>query len=181
MTTPGVADSNRLMRANSHTYSFEAESFERMESIWGFSDQEDTSGSLADHVVTKEHPYEKERLMRVQKMVTVCQKTLRNSITGIPVLIGKNVTALVIIKACNEIWKTESRLEAMLQGLVNKAIDEKLWSINVENCVLRKIEDVASSPRHVTRVTETMLDNQGFVTPLAAIVKKEAETAVDDE
>lgn len=75
----------------------------------------------------------------------------------------------------------DSLLEAMLQGFVNKAIGEKLRSGEFENRLTRLNEQMTSSPGHVTRMTETMLNSRDFTAQVAAVVKKETEKAVNVE
>lgn len=76
------------------------------------------------------------------------QKMLRDVTAGIPDLIEEAVNALFTHKDYIGIARTENRLEALLQSLVNKYnkyIDEKLRSAKFEDRALRKIERVSSS------------------------------------
>lgn len=83
------------------------------------------------------------------------------------------------MKAAIEFARTDSSVEATLQGLVNKVIDEKRGSVEFEKCLLLKFKDVTSSLGHVTKMTEKMLGNEGFIAPVLTIVRKETEKAVD--
>lgn len=109
------------------------------------------------------------------------QANLTDAIPGIPGLIESAVTALIIPEGHNGIVTTNNRIEVMLQGLVNKAIDKKVRSIELENYLACKVENLTSWPRYGTKTTEKMLDNQDFIAPLAAVVKKETKKGVDVE
>lgn len=52
------------------------------------------------------------------------------------------VTALVTTEGPNGISRTDNRLELKVQSLVNKAIDKKLRSLELENRLLHKIKNV---------------------------------------
>lgn len=91
------------------------------------------------------------------------------------------MTALDIREGCNTLSGTDNRLEAMLQGFVNYAIDQKLRSVKLENHLIRTIEDVTLAPRYLARMTKDILDNQDFIAQVATIVDKETEEPVDVE
>lgn len=67
--TAGAANSERLSLTR-HAYSRGAGIFERMEATRAPSCQEGIVGALADHVVSEEHPAEKERTMRADRTET---------------------------------------------------------------------------------------------------------------
>lgn len=67
----------------------------------------------------------------------------------------------------------------MLKGLVNNMLGEELNSVRFKDRLLRKIEEVTSSCRQAKKMTEAMLDDQGFVAPLATNVKRETRKAGD--
>lgn len=67
--------------------------------------------------------------MRAERMVAVSLALLRDAITGIFGLIKDAVTVFVNPKGHNEIARTDERLEANLQNLCNKTVDEKLRSV----------------------------------------------------
>lgn len=69
----------------------------------------------------------------------------------------------------------------MLQGLVDKAINENSRSVQFENRFLRKVEDVTSSPQPITRFTEPKFYNGYFIFAVSSIVNKKAEMAVKFE
>lgn len=64
--------------------------------------------------------------MRVKRMVVVSQEILRDSIAGMPRLIKHAVPALVTTEGQNGVRRIENRLQAFLQGLVNRPLDENL-------------------------------------------------------
>lgn len=67
----------------------------------------------------------------------------------------------------------------MIQGLINKAVDDKLRSVEFEKRLLHSIEDVTLSPRHLTKMMRAMLHNQDFIVSATTIVKMETEQAID--
>lgn len=87
------------------------------------------------------------------------QATLKGSILRIFGLTEDDVTALVPLEGRNGISRTDNRLKARLQNLVNTGIDKKLRSVKFENGLLHTSKDVASSPRYGKRIAEAMLDN----------------------
>lgn len=76
---------------------------------------------------------------------------LRDAIAGILALAEDDVTTLATQACQNEISRTDNRLDAMLQDLVNKAIADKLRPVEFENRLLRTIGDVISSPWYLTK------------------------------
>lgn len=100
---------------------------------------------------------------------------------GTTLLIIIAVSVLVIPDGPNKIKGRDHRLEAMVQNLFNKAIDETLGSVKFDISLLRKNWDVTSSPRNGTSMTEAMLVTKHFIALVATIVKKEAKKAVDFE
>lgn len=71
------------------------------------------------------------------------QAALTFDIVDILGSIDNAFTVLVASKGKNEITGTNNWLAVMLQGLFNKAIDEKLRSVEFETLADRKDEDVA--------------------------------------
>lgn len=145
-----------------------------MEAIRGFSEREDTLRAPAAHVVSEEHPAYEEHPMRAEWTTIVVQATLRDAITGIPGLSEDDVTAFVILEVQNRAKRADNKVQAMLQGLLNKEIDEKLKSVTFEDYLLRKIEEETVSRQQVKKLTEAMLHNRAFITPVATISRSEA-------
>lgn len=67
----------------------------------------------------------------------------------------------------------------MLEGLVNRRLDEKINSVKLEDRLLRKMVEVTPLLRKVKKVTKAMLQYQDFLRPVAIIVKKEAKELVN--
>lgn len=67
----------------------------------------------------------------------------------------------------------------MPQGLINEVIDEKRISVKFKNHLLCEIEEVSSSPQHVMKMKEFMLENRDFIAPVSTIVKIETKKPVD--
>lgn len=63
------------------------------------------------------------------------------------------MTALVSPEGHNEANKVDSRLQAMLQDLADRTLDEKTASAEFEELLLRKIEEAIPSRRRVKKVT----------------------------
>lgn len=108
-------------------------------------------------------------------MVTMSQAALKDAIAGIAGLIENALTASRIHQSQYRITKTTSLLEVMLQDLFHKMIDEKLNSVYIENRRVLKIEDVTSSSRHTTKMTEDMLNNKAFLALVAKSFKKKTK------
>lgn len=161
------------------TYSTKVRSTERLEAIRVRSGSYGTLGALADHVLSSEDLSKEERPMCAERTENVSQITLKVAIASIFALVEDAVNALVSPGNHNGVSRTDNRREAMPQGLVRKAIAYKLRSVELQNRLLRRIENVTSSPRNLTRTTEAMLENKGFITPVATIDMRETEKAVD--
>lgn len=168
------------MRINRHAHSCETGSLKRMEAIKAPSKREDTLAPL--------------RIALYPKNTQLRKGTRRGLKNGNHEL--GNIAGSYPGRSCpdqrhsnrgdhsegqNRIARTENRLENMLQGLVNKTIDEKFNSVEFENGLLPKIEDVTSSQRPETRMTEAMLDKQDFIAPVIKVFMKETEKALDVE
>lgn len=106
---------------------------------------------------------------------------MRDAIAGIHSLIEDAVTAIATTKGQNGVRRTDNWLQAMLKSLVNKTLDEKLYFVNFENCLLRRIEEVIASCLQVKKMTEEVLHNQNFIAPVAAIVREETKKSMDVE
>lgn len=119
--------------------------------------------------------------MRIEETATVRQATMKDAIVGISGLIENAMTALITSEGHSRIAKTANCLEAMLWGLFNKAIDQKLRFVKFENRLLLGIENVAPSTGHVAKLTEAVLDNQDFIAPVPQTVEKETEKALEIE
>lgn len=65
-----------------------------------------------------------------------------------------------------------NRLQAVLHGLVNNELEKKLNSFEFETRLNRTIEDVISSDRFVTKMTETVLNSQYFIAPVEKLSRK---------
>lgn len=152
-----------------------------MEAIRAPSVQADTVVALADRVVSDDGPTEKECPMRAEETVAMGSGALRDDMAGNANFIENVVTSLVTLKGDNRISTMDNRLEAMIKGLFNQVIEEKLISVKSKHRVLRKIEDETLSPRHGPSMTEPMLDNQDFMAPMATKTEKETVKAVQFE
>lgn len=119
--------------------------------------------------------------MHTERAVAVSQAILQDSIAGIPVSIKDAVTGLVTPKSQNRVKTTDDLLQAMLQGLFNNTLEEKLNFIQFEGDVLRKTEEATLSRQHVTNMTKAMLENQNFIALIATITRNETKKAVDIE
>lgn len=97
-----------------------------MEAIRAPFEQKNSLGALANHAVSGKRRSEEERLMCAERTVTVRQTTLRDALECIPGLIEDSTTALITYEGQNGTGTINTRLEAMLQSLINKAIDENL-------------------------------------------------------
>lgn len=94
-----------------------------------------------------------------KKVAPVGHATLRDTIIGITGLIEDAKTASVTIEDRSGLARTENRLKAMPQDLKDAAVEEILDFVKLENSLICKIESVASSPRHQTRMAEITLDS----------------------
>lgn len=103
--------------------------------------------------------------MCAERTEDVSQATLRDAIAGIQSFIKDIVTTMVTQEGHNGTSRTDNRLEAMLQDIVNKVTDDKLRLVEFESRLLRKIGDATSIPRHVKSMTGAMSDNQNFIGP----------------
>lgn len=114
------------MRENHLAQSHDARCAERMEAIEAFSDLENTLGGLADRVVSEEHQAKDELQISSGRTVHLSSATLRAAIAGILGFIEDPMTAFVTPDDRYGIPRTNKQSDAMLQDLVNKAIDDKL-------------------------------------------------------
>lgn len=90
------------------------------------SGREGTLGTVADHVVLEVHPAEKERSIWAERTGNVDRVALWDAISGVLGLVEDAMNASVPREGLNVFSRTDNRLEAMLQGLVNNAIDGEL-------------------------------------------------------
>lgn len=171
----------RMMRENRRAHSREAGIPRRMDKTRAHFEREHTIIVYVDHVVCKKESSEKKLRMRAKRTVSVSQETLMVALNSNPGLIEDEATALVTQKGHKEIKRTENRVMSMLQGLVNKLVDEKVNSVRLESRILRKIGKVAPLPRDVTNMTATILDNQDSIASVAKITNEEAEKALNDD
>lgn len=125
VVTADVSDPERLMGPDCSAHICDAGSSIRLEATKTPSNHKDTLGTLADHVVYKERPVNEERLMCAERTLAVSQKMLKDTIIGIAGLTEGDVTVLVASEDRNGIKSTNKRLEAVLQGHVNKMFDQK--------------------------------------------------------
>lgn len=86
----------------------------------------DTLGALADHIVSEQQLTEKECTMRAETAVIDYQATLRDTNPGISLLIEDALTALVTPEGHKGVKRADIRVKAMLQGLVEETLDERL-------------------------------------------------------
>lgn len=77
--------------------------------------------------------------------------------------------------------RANNRIQALLQCLFNKTLDERLDSVEFEDGLLRKFEEATLSRRQLKKMPEAMLNNQDFIAPGATIVEKDAKKAMDVE
>lgn len=129
-----------MMRAARHAHGREAEVLTKMEGLRASAKREDTLRALAAHVVSKEHPVKEERPMWAKSTVAVSQSTLSESMASIPGLIGDVVTALIRTEGQYRVKRTDNRLQAVLQILVNMTLDEKLKYVKFVDRMNRKVE-----------------------------------------
>lgn len=80
--------------------------------------------------------------IRTEITVHLDQAAWRDAVAGIHSLIEAVVNVLVTTECPNGVSRTESRLEAMQQGLVDTVVDENFRSIKVESIFICIIEDV---------------------------------------
>lgn len=116
-----------------------------------------------------------------ERTVAVSQKALRDAIMAITNFFDGAVTALASFKCYDGITKTGYRPEAMINGLDNKAFDEKLTSVEFKNCLRGVIEIVTLLHRQVVRTTEVLLDRQAFIARVSSIVKNKIPKTKDTE
>lgn len=67
---------------------------------------------------------------------------------------------LVTLKGYKRMEKIDKWLQAMLRGFFAKMIDEKQGAAECERCFLRKIEEATHLPRHVTKMSEAVVDSK---------------------
>lgn len=130
-----------------------------MEWIQVSSNQENIPGRLLDRALSENHHAGKERLAHAERTVRVSQAASSNNICPIHNLIQDSFTTLVIAGGQNLIQSTENEPEAMLQGLVNKGIDDKLKYLKLESHLIRWNEKVRPSPQQVEGITKELLNN----------------------
>lgn len=90
-----------------------------MEVIRAHSDQTDTLGALTIDVVYEVYTAEEECPMRAERTENVDQVIILDGIAGFPGLTKDVMTASITREGHNGFWRTDNRLECMLQGLVN--------------------------------------------------------------
>lgn len=78
--------------------------------------------------------------MRAERPVTVSQETLRFPIVSINRLLKEAVTALRTMEAYNGVKRADSRVQDMLQGMLNKRLDEKMNFLSFEDYSSRKLK-----------------------------------------
>lgn len=138
--TPGLSDPEHTMRGNCRAHDRIARSPTEMRAKGAASERENTLGTLADHVVFKEHLAKEKQLMCAVWQVTVSQAALRDIIVCITRMIEDAMTTFVTHREHNGVKRADSRLQAMSQGLGNKALYEKLNTVEREDRLRRKIE-----------------------------------------
>lgn len=89
------------------------------------------------------------------------------------------MTALYIQKGQSVGSWTDAHIEQTLEGLANKRINEKLRLIKFESCLLSIIEDIIPSVEYLTMIVNVTLHNRNFIFPVAIVVKKKGEKAID--
>lgn len=85
--------------------------------------------------------------MRAEGREDVSQAILRNPREDDPELIEERVTSLVIPGVTNGTSRADNKIEAMLQGLCDKATGNELISAEFEIGFLRRIKEVILLPR----------------------------------
>lgn len=142
---PVVPDLVRMLCTNRSAFSRETLSSTRMEAMRALSEQKDNLPVLLNHVVSEEHPAEKEPLMRAGNTALSTRTMLRDAFAGIFGLVEDALTFLVSLESHDGVKTVNNRSQAMLQDLFNTTIDEKLNSIEFEELIFRKVEDVTPS------------------------------------
>lgn len=104
---------------------------------------------------------------------------MRDAIEGIAGLIEDTVIDLVTAEGHNEVKRADYRLQAMLQGLFNKKLDEKLNSVEIEDSLLRKIEEVTPSRWIIKKMKDATLEDRDVIAPVETTIKKETKKSVD--
>lgn len=117
--------------------------------------------------------------MRAERVVAISQTTLRDAIADISTFIEDAVTALAPSKSHSGGKSADNSLEVILQGPVNKSIEQKLIFIDLKACLLQKNEEVIPSRRQVKNITELRLEEQDFIAPVETIFKEETKKVVD--
>lgn len=148
-----------MMHNNRRKHSRKAGSATTIEAIQTLFKREDTLRALTNHVVSKENPAKEECPSLAEINVAVSKTALIDTITSIPCLIEEVVSALVTAECCKRFKRTDTRLQAMMQGLVSMTIEEKLNSLEFVRRLLRKIEEAAMLRQHMTNITRDMLDS----------------------
>lgn len=74
--------------------------------------------------------------MHAERTVNLNETTLRDATANISGLIESAVTALVTLGDPNRITRPDNRQKCILQGFVNKKIDEELNSIRFKSPLL---------------------------------------------
>lgn len=151
----------------------------RIEVMQAISARDDTLSALASHVAPQGHPSEKARPMHAERHMIVSQAALRDAITGIPALINDAVSTLASSESHNVVERAEKQLQATLQCPVDNKLDEKLNSVEYKDHFFRKVEEVTPSRRQVKKMTEAMVDDQDFITPVAILVKNITKKTLD--
>lgn len=75
--------------------------------------------------------------------------------------------------------RSDNRLQAMLQVLVNKTLEEMLDSDEFKNLLLWKVKEATPSHRQLKKLPEAKLDDQDFLAPVETIVRKKTKKAKD--
>lgn len=176
---PGVAAWERLTRTTRRAHCPILKILDCMKAFWACTDLEDTTGTLADHAVFKEHQTKKEHPICSCRTENVRQSTARDAIPCTCASIEDAMTALVTPERQNGMLRSRYLLEEMLQAFFSKATDVKRKSDSFASLLLCRIEDVTSSPRLLTWMSDTRMPNQDLIPPVETIEKKEAEKFVD--
>lgn len=167
MTTSSVAKSDRQMHAKCCAHSQEAVSTEETEVVGVLTNRKDIIHALPSHVVSKDPPHRKQVLVDYWTNGHCASAAAR----GTMISLSGSFKNILIAFVTFPVSSIEKLLNVMLQEFVNNAIDEKLVSVEYENCFLHKTEIITALPVQMPEMAEAMLDNQDFFVPVALIVK----------
>lgn len=128
-----------------------------MEVIGVPSEWKDTLRAITHQTVSEERSPEEEHYMGAQKTVSVGQVTLRDSVNGIPGFLEDSITAPSTAERHNGNAESDNGLKAKLHSLLNKVVDEKLWTGELDDRLICVTDDETTSALYVTKRREAMV------------------------